>query len=214
MIERGGKNEERLYLFDLKFDCGDDICIIKKTDLPNIDLISGRHGARYQFAGAFCRTGDKVLDFPCGSGYGIVVLGMSCPIYYEGRDFDSPTIQYAKIYHGKNYLVDDLTNPHLPERHYNVIACIEGLEHIEKIYQDRLIKYFYDALVHGGTLVITSPERKEQITNPYHKWELKKDEFDTLLKEQFKDVQILNVRETDHKGEKTNFMYGICRKED
>lgn len=216
VIRRGGTDEERLYLYDLKFDCGDDICIIKKTDIPNIDLVNGRHGARYHFAAAFCRSGDKVLDFPCGSGYGTVILSLSCPIEYEGRDIDLPTIEYAKIYHGNNYLVDDLTNPHLQERYYNVIACIEGIEHIEEKYHIRLMKYFYDALKYGGILVVTTPEKGTSI-NPYHKYEMTRGEFEVLLKWHFKnesDIQIITMQEKNHRGEKTNFMYGVCRKDD
>ena len=211
VIERGGKNEERLYLYDLKLDCEDDICIIRKTNMPDMDNLISRHKGRYYLPAMFCRPNMIILDFPCGSGYGSQIIPS---FYYEGRDNDEVTIEYAKNFYKKVFIVDDLKNSHLRDRSYDLIACIEGLEHIEQIYQKRLIKSFYDALVHGGVLVITSPERKEQITNPYHKWELTKDEFGTLLKEQFENVQILNVRDIDHKGDRTNFMYGICRKED
>ncbi len=214
MIERGGKNEERLYLYDLKLDCLDDICIVRKTDMPDMPNLIARHKARYYLPTMFCRPGMNILDFPCGSGYGSIIFD-NLSVKYEGRDVDPVTIEYANyIYRTGAFLVDDLTEPHLSERIYDVIACIEGLEHIEKIYQERLIKYFYDALVHSGILIITTPERKEQITNPYHKWELTRNEFESLLKKQFLDVQILIVNEENHNGEKTNFMYGICRKED
>ena len=211
MITRGGTNEERLYLYDLKFDCGDDIVVVRHTDMPDIYGLITRHKARYHLVTGFCRHNDIILDFPCGSGYGSEIILSN---FYEGRDNDEISIAYAEHFYRGNFKIDDLTNPHLKDRTYNVIACIEGLEHIEQIHQGRLIKYFHDALVHGGTLVITTPERKEQITNPYHKWELTKDEFEALLKEQFKDFQILCVKEENHKGEKTNFMWGIAKKED
>ena len=214
MITRGGIDEERLYLHDLKFDCGDDICIVKKTDMPDINRVCARHGSRYQFAGTFARPGIKVLDFPCGSGYGSVILQLTGNMYYDGRDNDEVSIEYAKQFYRGEFKVDDLTNPHLENRVYDLIACIEGLEHIEQIHQSRLIKHFYDALVHGGTLVITTPERDGEITNPYHKWELGKLEFEALLKTQFNDVQIIVKKDIDHKGNKTRFLYGIARKKD
>jgi 2-polyprenyl-3-methyl-5-hydroxy-6-metoxy-1,4-benzoquinol methylase len=188
----------------------DDIVIVRPTDMPNINDIVIRHKARYLLAASFCRSQDIVLDFPCGSGYGSATFPT---MFYEGRDNDEVSIEYAKQFYRGIFKTDDLTNPHIGERVYNLIACIEGLEHIEQIYQARLIKHFYDALIHGGTLVITTPERKEQITNPYHKWELTRPEFETLLQEQFKDVQLLCIKEENHKKEKTNFLYGICGKE-
>jgi len=211
MIERGGTNEERLYLHYAKFDCMDDIVVVKPTDMPNINGLVIRHRARYLFAASFYRKGNEVLDFPCGSGYGSTIFPT---ILYEGRDNDIVSIEYAKQFYKGIFNVDDLTNPHLEVRSYNLIVCIEGLEHIEQVYQNRLIKCFYDALLHGGTLVITTPERDGEITNPYHKWELGKLEFEALLKEQFEDVQILVQKDVDHTGKKTRFLYGIAKKED
>ena len=211
MIERGGTNEERLYLYDLKLDCLNDICIVKKTDKPNIEDTIARHKGRYYLPAMFCRPKMKVLDFPCGSGYGSEIIQS---LYYEGRDNDEISIEYAKHFYKGIFIVDDLKEPYDSCIKYNLIACIEGLEHIEQIHQGRLIKYFYDALVHGGTLVITTPERDGEITNPYHKWELGKLEFEALLKEQFQDVQILVQKDIDHTGKKTRFLYGIARKGD
>lgn len=211
MITRGGTNEERLYLYDLKFDCGDDIVVVRHTDMPDIYGLITRHKARYHLVTGFCRHNDIILDFPCGSGYGSEIILSN---FYEGRDNDEISIAYAEHFYRGNFKIDDLTNPHLKDRTYNVIACIEGLEHIEQMHQGRLIKYFYDALVHGGTLVITTPEREGAITNPYHKWELGKLEFEALLKEQFRDVQILVQKDIDHTGKKTRFLYGIARKGD
>lgn len=210
-IYRGGTNEERLYLYDSKFDCGDDICMVKATDMPDIKNLVARHKARYCIPALFCRPKMKILDFPCGSGYGSTMFGF-VDVKYEGRDNDLPTVEYAKQFYNGCFTYDDLTNPHLADREYDVIACIEGLEHIEKDQQFRLIGYFYDALKHGGVLVVTTPEKGEG-TNPYHKHERFKADFEILLRSKFLDVQLLCVKENNHKGEMTNFMYGVCRKD-
>lgn len=211
-IYRGGKDEERLYLYDSKFDCGDDVCIVRHTDMPQIAYISARHKGRYCIPAMFCRPGWKVLDFPCGSGYGSEIFEQVTSVQYEGRDSDLPTLEYAKNFYRGAFLFDDLREPHLSERYYNLIACVEGLEHIEHIFQSKLIKYFFDALVQGGILTVTTPEKKEETTNQYHKHELTKNEFSELLNLNFLDVQMLSIKDTLHNGVETNLLWGICQK--
>ncbi len=216
MIEIGGtKSCGRLYLNELKLDCLDDIVIVKKTDKPNIEDTIARHKGRYHFVTSFCRPGMKVLDFPCGSGYGAEILGLQ-EVIYHGIDNDEITVNYAKFYYSKYgfFGMGNLKQPKLEDGEYNLIACIEGFEHIEAKYQDRLVESFYNALIDGGTLIITSPEKAGETTNPYHLHELTKIEFETLLNTCFVDVQILCLKDINHKGEKTNFMWGICKKED
>ena len=209
----GGKNEERLYLQDDKFDWDDTLVIVKKTDMPNIDHLIARHKGRYYIPAAFCRPRMKVLDIPCGSGYGAEIFE-PFGVHYEGMDSDQATILYADLHYRGNFSVQDLTNPHLKERHYDLIACIEGLEHIEERFQSRLIEEFYKALAWGGKLVVTTPEKRGETTNEYHKHELTKDEFKRLIEGKFKDVQIWEIKDELHNGTQTNLLFSIARKED
>jgi len=208
----GGKNEERLYMKDDKFDCDDDLIIVHKTDMQNMDDLIARHKGRYCIPAAFCRPRMKVLDFPCGSGYGSELFE-PFGVYYHGMDADKATILYAENQYRGRFSVGDLTNPQLKERYFDVIACIEGLEHIEERFQPRLIEEFYKALVYDGLLVITTPEKKGETVNEYHKHELTREEFEKLLKARFKDVQILEIKDELHNGTQTNLLVGICRKE-
>jgi SAM-dependent methyltransferase len=210
---RGGTNEERLYLQDCKLDCNDEILVFKKTDMPNMDHLIARHKGRYHIPAAFCRPRMKVLDFPCGSGYGEEIF-RPFGVYYEGMDSDVATILYAELHYHGDFFVQDLTNPHLQERHYDLIACIDGIEHIESRFQVRLIDRFYSALAYGGILVITTPEKQGDTVNKYHQHELTKDEFRRLIEVKFKDVQILEIKDEVHTGAKTNLMFSIARKED
>ena len=217
MVELGGKNEERLFLQDLTFKHKGKDIVVKKTDMPMIISVIHRHISRYYLAGFFCKQGRKVLDFPCGSGYGYTVLGNN--MIYEGMDNSVYTIEYAKrVYNNslKVFMHGDLENPNLKQNAYTVIACIEGLEHIWSKYQQPLMAHFNNALKPEGYLVITTPEAKEKsgqsADNPYHKYELTYNDFRNLLEENFSDVLIIQKPEVLHNGKEYNMMFGICRK--
>lgn len=216
MIERGGTNEERLFIYDAKFNLSGREIVIKKTDMENIREIIHRHQSRYHLVAGFTRPGMKVLDFPCGSGYGYDIIGKN--VIYEGMDYDDITIEYARRKYNnseKVFMKRDLTNPCVQKNTYGVIACIEGLEHIEKQYQEPLIKSFYEGLKPGGWLIVTTPEADRSgpsKMNPYHKWELSDDDFEELLEAYFDEVRIINVWDKLHNGQETNMMFGICHR--
>ena len=212
MIERGDKNEERLYLKDAVI--GDTV--FKKTFMLHIDEIIQRHKARYMLAAFFVRKGMKVLDFPCGSGYFSDII-KQFGVYYEGRDYDRTTLEFCRHFYSGTFIYGDLTNPDLCGLSYNLIACIEGIEHIEHKYQSRLIEAFYGALKPNGILVISSPVNPDNVSgpskfNPYHKWELGKGDFYELLMMVFNDVQIIKTQEVLHNRRQSECLYGICRK--
>lgn len=222
-IELGGAVScGRLYLEDLEFDMPDGQHIkASKTFKPNImpDLIA-RHKGRYHLLGLFCRPGTKVLDFPCGSGYAAQLLdGQGA--FYEGRDFDKPTIEYAKRLYGgpkANFEFGDLEKPDLGERRYDVIGCLEGIEHIGQEFQKPVVIAFYRALKSNGVLVISSPENKTGISGPgpdneWHKWELSKKDFLELLSIFGENnIELITLREILHTGVMSVCFYAICHK--
>ncbi len=220
----GGNNTERLYLKPLTFYHKNVKVKVKPTNLPNLSDLIARHKARYYLVKSFIRSRDRVLDFPCGSGYGMEILNNG-NIIYDGLDKDELTISYAKIIYGLgkendvkfniNFHIKDLCNPKLYNNYYDVIACIEGIEHIERKYHKPLIKAFYRALRKGGTLIITTPntgKTGKSKVNPYHLCELTYNAFKKLLQISFNDVSIITQRDTLHTGEKVNLMFGICHK--
>lgn len=50
------------------------------------------------------------------------------------------------------------------------------------------------------------------MVNPYHKHELSRKGFLSLLTSVFDDVQILDHKDTLHNGTQTTCIYGICEK--
>lgn len=213
----GGQNTERLFLKDDKKNR------VLKTNIPGIDMenVKIRHFARYYLVAGFCRPNFNVLDFPCGSGYAVEILKKS-KIKYLGLDHESLVVEYAKKNYGqKNFLfaVNDLTNPKLKKNFFDLIACIEGLEHIGQKYQFPLIQAFYEALKPNGILIISSPENSNKksgpsIHNKDHLWELTKKDFLNLLYKTFSKnkVEFFHTRDKLTTGVTVNCLYGVCHK--
>ena len=211
----GDRNEERLYLYDADFIYNGTTVQVRKTNMPNLRDIVARHKARYHLGAFLCRPGMKVLDFPCGSGYGYEILPKN--VFYEGKDIDEYTIAYCNRLFEDKFSVGDLKSPKLAYSVYDLIMCIEGLEHIEKGDQGQLVCSFYDALDDNGLLLITTPEGDSGPSqmNPYHLCELTEGDFFRLLANAFgeENVQIIRLTDVLHNGEQKTCLYGIARKE-
>jgi 2-polyprenyl-3-methyl-5-hydroxy-6-metoxy-1,4-benzoquinol methylase len=221
-ISLGGKDTERLYLEPLIFNNGHHLINVSPTRLDcNMTNLINRHKARYLLPTFLFKSNDKILDFPCGSGYAFD-LWKDFNIIYEGRDIDYYTIEYAKeIYKYYNYKnmfhVDNLCNPKLKNSTYDVIVCVEGLEHIDKESQKNLIGSFYKALKPKGTLYITTPTTHisgKNKKNKYHPWELTKQDLFSLLYSKFNSsaVQSLEYETIASTGVLTKWVFVFCRK--
>lgn len=222
VIHRGGKNSEgRIYLETLTFysESQKEKVEVLKSDKFRIDDLIARHKARYGLVALFCRPDLKVLDFPCGSGYASRLL-QEYDIFYEGRDNDPVTLEYAKHIYGSDksqYITDDLSNSDLAGESYDIIACIEGIEHIGREYQQTAINAFKRALKPDGVFIISSPEAPNGIssiskTNKWHLWELSKAGFLDLLSPYFSSIELITQINQLHTGEIANCFYAICRK--
>lgn len=212
----------RIYLEDLEFDMSNGQHIkVSKTFKPDImeDLIA-RHKGRYHLLGLFCRPGMRLLDFPCGSGYAAKLL-KDQGIIYEGRDMDNPTLEYARRLYGgpmAEFKFGVLEEPDLGKGKYDLIGCLEGIEHIGEEFQESLVFDFYNALKKNGVLVISSPENSTGISGPsednkWHKWELNKEDFLSLLSVFGKEnVELITLREVLHTGTMSTCFYAVCYK--
>jgi SAM-dependent methyltransferase len=225
-IHRGGA-QLALYLRDDEFDMPDGSHVsVRISDIPSasagMEDVIARHKARYGLVSLFCRPGKHVLDFPCGSGYSTQLLHCF-GVTYEGRDIDEPTVEFARRQYGSErvrFNVGDLCQPTVGSATYDVVACIEGLEHIDAQYQAPLIQSLHYSLRPGGTLVVSSPEAVGKsgpsATNPEHKWELSGVDFVQLLTNQFgpQHVEIVSQRNIVlSTGVSTTCLYGVCHRE-
>lgn len=182
-----------------------------------------RHKARYLFAGGLCRHGEHVLDAPCGSGYGAKLLA-PLRLHYVGLDRSEEAIAYARL-HYKEYglfrcahLDAPTLRLRLPQTPgYDVILCIEGLEHLSAETQPQVLADFVEALNPGGRLVITSPLHLGDTSgpnpkNPHHLHELTRADFEILLLKHFprEHIEIVSMRDVLDTGEEQTCLYAVC----
>lgn len=225
IIHRGGADDERLYLRDLEFDLttGEHV-VVRATDIPNCnmpDLVARNLGRNYPVA-LYARPGQRVLDFPCGSGYLVEVLSRF-GVSYEGYDRDPITIEYARCMYcllsWASFGVGDLCRPEflMDKEPFDTIACIEGLEHIGRASQFQLLATLRKALKPGGTLIVSSPENPTGMSGPseknsWHLWELNREDFLELLHESFEphQVEVLTYKAVLHTGAPSTMFFGVC----
>ena len=226
-IQLGGlraAHEERIYFEDARFilDGGEEV-VVARSEIPGVNMadLFARHKARYYLPALFCRPGLRVLDFPCGTGYGAEVFA-PFGVEYQGLDIYPVTLEYARKGYGRlgaAYGAGDLCRPQLRAECYDVVACIEGLEHIPMESQSGLIRELRRSLKEDGVLVVSSPENPtgrsgKSEHNKYHVGELTKADFLALLRSHFPadKVELLTHRATLSTGKRSNCFYGICHK--
>ena len=156
--------------------------------------IAIEHLARYAFCHQFI-SGKKVLDVACGEGYGTYQMA-NVASEVIGIDNDQATIDHAATKYKRSniqYLNASITQIPLPDYSYDVIVCLETLEHIEE--HDQALKELKRLLKPEGILIISTPNTetysdRREYNNPFHKKELNQQQFLNLLTSYFSFVEI------------------------
>ena len=104
--------------------------------------------SRYNFVNRTNPNTDlKVLDFGCGSGYGMKVLKEHFTKVY-GYD------EYPDSYLPKGF--DIITDKSNLDNDFNIIVSFEVIEHIEKEFQEGYLKFIYSKLSENGLFYIST----------------------------------------------------------
>lgn len=112
---------------------------------------------RYRKAGAYVR-GKRVLDIPCGTGMGFPHLKSASAL--TGADRAEEAITTARQHYGHlvaHLLTTDMVQTGFEVGEFEVILCLEGIEHLSK--QDGL-RFLVEAariLEPGGRLILSWP---------------------------------------------------------
>jgi 2-polyprenyl-3-methyl-5-hydroxy-6-metoxy-1,4-benzoquinol methylase len=144
------------------------------------------HLARYLFALNFITAADKVLDIPCGTGYGTKLLAGKAK-EVTGIDVSEKAIGHAEeFFNARNdyFKIGDMENLEaaLPaDAFFDIIVSFEGIEHIGngEIFLEQVAKH----LNKGGRLIISTPRKPHG--SPFHVREYSLSEFVSILEKKF-----------------------------
>lgn len=164
------------------------------SEATQSQLIYDEHLVRYQLAQSLAR-GKRILDVACGSGYGAKMLAEAGAINVKAVDINKETIASAQQnYNHKNleFICDSAESlATIPNGSIDLIVSFETIEHLTN-YQEYL-KNLKRVLTPGGLALISTPNKEIfKQKNPFHIKEFMRNEFETILKQYFNQVRILN----------------------
>ena len=136
----------------------------------------------------------RCLDDGCGSGYGTYYLAKNGVGAIIGIDASSNAIKFAKKhYKAENceFMQMDALNLKFEDNSFDTVISFDVLEHIHKEYQSKFILEIARVLKDNGTAYIGCPNATVSMGgNPFHQKELKKGEFESLLRKIFMYVEM------------------------
>jgi len=153
---------------------------------------------RYKWVSEHC-AGKDLLDVPCGMGWGTSLITGCSTI--AGVDVSEEAIVEARHRYGKlaNFHVGSMASLDFPDHSFDVIACLEGIEHVSRDVAQHFIGEAHRILRDGGTLLLSSPYCKngKHSGNPHHVYEYQPDEIHALLRPRF-DIEVSAERAVDN----------------
>lgn len=163
-----------------------------------IDETEPTHLARYNFALKYIFAKDKILDVPCGSGYGTKVIAKKGAIVY-GVDIHEGAIKHAKEFFSDKKIcfvkgnMENLKDVFPEADYFDKIISFEGIEHIKN--PDLFLTDAKRLLKKGGKIIILTPRKPHG--SPYHFIEYSLEEFKELLSKYFTIESIFGQIYTD-----------------
>lgn len=166
------------------------------TDNFNENTIEHLH--RYAVALHLCRDKD-VLDVASGEGYGSgLIAGVARTIL--GVDISGEAVSRAKAKYrmaSLDFIEGSASDLPLESSVMDVVVSFETIEHHED--HAEMMAEIKRVLRPGGVLIISSPDKLNyadlpNTSNPFHVKELYKEEFHSLVKEYFDNVEMLSQR--------------------
>lgn len=142
---------------------------------------------RYEWAASFCQ-GKRVVDVPCGMGWGTSLMTGAQTL--TGIDIDPESIAEAKQRYGDKatFRVGSMAALPFAENSIDVVVCLEGIEHVPVDVGDEFLKEAARVLTPEGRLLLSSPfcTKGGHSGNPYHVHEYQPEEIRGKLGKRFR----------------------------
>lgn len=167
------------------------------------DRVLHEHLARYKWVIARLQgliaegwpAPTRIIDAPCGSGYGSRMLADAFPeATVVGLDISPDAIKYAQDRYGKGnirFAIYNLDNGSIPATDVDVVVCFEGIEHV--VAQTKVIESFVKCLkTPSGRMIVSTPRRGGPgAGSPFHTHEMTLTEFAELLSPKMTTARII-----------------------
>lgn len=174
---------------------------------------------RYIFAAGFIDQSHKILEAPCGFGYGAAYFSKRCR-HVEALDIAQDNIRFAKeAYRCKNvrWVQGDVMKLPYPAEEFDVYISYEVFEHLPV---DAVAGYLAEAarvIKKTGKFILSTPNRevRKHVKNPFHVKEYGFHEFYDLIRSHFREVEFYSMSsDSVEKGMKDTAydMIAVCTK--
>ncbi len=143
--------------------------------------------ARYEFAARWVKDGMTVLDFACGTGYGVAHLATAGG-NVVGLDNAVDAVTQARQRFGGSkarFAAGDAAAFPFRGSMFDLIVCMETIEHVTDV--DALLSEIKRVLTPGGSVLFSTPNKllhspnSEKPLNPYHVVEYTIEQFRDVL---------------------------------
>ncbi|WP_392486084.1 methyltransferase domain-containing protein [Haloimpatiens sp. FM7315] len=152
---------------------------------------------RYCFASKFINENSKVLEAPCGFGYGAAYIAKFSN-NVEASDIVGDNINFAKSVYpisNINWCTNDVTKLNYSENEFDIYISFEVFEHLSLDSIDNYLKEAVRVIKKGGKFIISTPNKsmRVNVNNPFHIKEYTFIEFKNILEKYFKDIEYYSI---------------------
>lgn len=143
--------------------------------------------ARYEWV---CQhaSGKRVLDVPCGMGWGTSLIRGAAELV--GVDLDAASIDEARQRYGSlaTFQPGDMSRLDFEAGRFDLVCCLEGIEHVPLDVGEAFLSESARVLAPGGMLLLSSPHcpGKAHSGNPFHIHEYLPDEIKAKVSRWFR----------------------------
>lgn len=165
---------------------------------------------RYRSARPYINS-KKVLDIPCGVGWGTSLLKNAESVI--GVDIDEASVEKAKAKYSSRkrcFQAGSMERLEFADGEFDVVVCFEGIEHVPEEVADAFFLESHRVLKAGGVLLLTSPhcEKGQHSGNEYH---IKEYQYDDIV-EKFEKLFKIEHHSSYNAGKMTVDYFVLVRK--